>query len=576
MTRHITMAMILLTVVVVWGGPGALAQVRKTAALQVLPAVEPDTEVAVQVRKIAVDTLENYRNLATKRYLADKDEKALGELDELITAGQKKVSTGLRSTVFDEGVDELNRAYLKAKGLLGEMEPAGVANLYLGLAMGKAVLSDLDLATEYMMLFRNLLPDRKRSSVGYAKLFLEVFDRTQKELDKTRSFKVKIHTDPPGALVGVDGREWGRSPLEVSVTPGGHLVQVEQEGFYRGGWLKDPALHGKKWEVSLTPIESRSRFLEKQKRLLHHFAPDAFKAEEPPAGKKRRKKKKDKAVAAPRPIEDVEAELDSLRVLLKSDYLLFLAVTSSGASIRLRGAFLSRFGMFEIDQTTQRNSRIIESVRKIVLAATDLDKQKDTLVQLNKERQAAKLAAWANDLVGQMEDDRQELIRRSGMWKIVGQAKKAELFATTSADVLVLLEQTRQARADAVANPEEALARLDKHSEAWKQLGSKVRSLLAWDLEAAIRGRRVKRMKDLLESAGQKHLEVGELWDKKRELFDPKQAKDLDNELKQMGLTLAKLESGFRKAPLSVETKTSIYAMLLRQAELSRRLALKR
>ena len=58
------------------------AQTRKTAAVQVFPASANDVEVANQVRKIAVDTLENYRNLLTKRYLTDKNVKLAEELDK--------------------------------------------------------------------------------------------------------------------------------------------------------------------------------------------------------------------------------------------------------------------------------------------------------------------------------------------------------------------------------------------------------------------------------------------------------------------------------------------------------------
>jgi len=65
-----------------WAVPGVgAAQTRKTAAVQVFPAAQNDVEVANQVRKIAVDTFENYRNLLTKRYLTDKNVKLSEELD---------------------------------------------------------------------------------------------------------------------------------------------------------------------------------------------------------------------------------------------------------------------------------------------------------------------------------------------------------------------------------------------------------------------------------------------------------------------------------------------------------------
>ncbi|MBM4354507.1 MAG: PEGA domain-containing protein, partial [Deltaproteobacteria bacterium] len=346
-------AAVLLLGLLVFHASGAGAQEsarRKTVAIQVLPATEQDNELAVQVTKISLDTLENQRNMVTRRYLADKDVRAAEDLAKSITEATRKVSTAARSTVFDQGNEEIQGAYLLSKELLGELDVKLVADLYLGLAMAKAVLGESGLAGQYMAIFRNLVPDRSRQSVGYAKLFLDLFDSVEKQRAVGKK-RVMVTTEPPGVLVGIDGGTWGKSPLQVDLAPGGHLVQVEEEGYYRSGFLKDPKLDGDKWRITLRPIESRNRFLETRSRLLAHYFPPP----PPPPGKK-------KGPPPPEPLSADTAEmlLRSVTELLSADCLLFLGVTSEGDSMRLRGAFVSTFGVFAVDSLVPRDLKVIE------------------------------------------------------------------------------------------------------------------------------------------------------------------------------------------------------------------------
>jgi hypothetical protein len=43
--------------------------------------------------------------------------------------------------------------------------------------------------------------------------------------------KLKIDSDPPGALIYVDGEPWGPAPQEKDVLPGPHKVRLEKEGY---------------------------------------------------------------------------------------------------------------------------------------------------------------------------------------------------------------------------------------------------------------------------------------------------------------------------------------------------------
>jgi len=535
---------------------------RKTVAVQVMPALEQDGELAVQVTKIALDTLENQRNMVTRRFLADKDVRAAEDLGKAVTEANRKVSTGARSTVFDQGNEELQSAYLLSKELLGELDARQVAELYLGLAMAKAVLGEAGLAEEYMAIFRNLVPDRARQSVGYAKLFLDLFDTVEKKRAAGKK-RVTVTTEPPGVLVGIDGGNWGKSPLQVDLMPGGHLVQVEEEGYYRAGYLKDPKLDGDKWRLTLRPIESRTRFLDTRTRLLTHYLPPPA----PPAGKK-----KLPPPPAPLSADAVEANLRALSELLAADCLLFLGVTSEGNSMRLKGAFVSTFGIFQVDTLVARDLKVIESVRSVVMEASDLDRQKTQLAQLAGEQKLTRLTAWADELGNGMSGGEGSLMERARGWKTVGQPQKAELFAATAADVAVLKARVLAARARIAAEPDAARDALDQCATDWKVLEPKVRSLLAWDLDGAFRARQAKEIREMLDSGRSRFDTVRKLRSELRTSVDKNELKDMDKQLGMMEKSFNEAEALLRKDPLSPEAKRLIYRAVIAETELRRRL----
>ncbi len=536
---------------------------RKTVAVQVMPAVEQDGELAVQVTKIALDTLENQRNMVTRRYLADKDTRAAEELAKSIVEANRKISTGARSTVFDQGNEEIQGAYLRSKELLGELDAKLVADLYLGLAMAKAVLGEAGLAQEYMAIFRNLLPDRARQSVGYAKLFLDLFDTVEKTRAAGKK-RVTVTTEPAGVLVGIDGGTWGKSPLQLDLLPGGHLVQVEEEGYYRAGYIKDPKLDGDKWKITLRPIESRTRFLDTRNRLLSSYFPPPA----PPPGKK-------KTPPPPAPLSADESErlLSALSELLSADCLLFLGVTSEGGgSMRLRGAFVSTFGVFPVDTLVARDLKVIESVRAVVMEASDLERQKTQLAQLAGEKKLSRLSAWADELQGAMASGEGNLMDRARGWKTVGQPQKAELFAATAADVSVLKGRVLTARGRIAAEPDAARDALDLCATEWKVLEPKVRSLLAWDLEGAFRARQAKDIREMYDSARSRLDSVRKMRTELRTSVDKNELKDMDKQLGTVEKSLNDADGLLRKDPLSAEAKRQIYRAVLLETELRRRL----
>jgi hypothetical protein len=561
-------------VVLVAGVHPVLAQapVRKTVAVQVFPATEADTEVANQVRKIAVDTLENHRNMLTRRYLTDKDVKLAEEMEQLVDEANRKVSTGMRSTVFDEGVEELDTGYLKSKGALGELEVELVAKLYLGLCMAKAVLGNRALATDYMSLYVNLLPDKGRQSVGYNKLFLEIWDEAKARIDGAAKVKVTVVAEPPDALIGIDGKVWGRSPLEVELTAGSHLVQAEAEGYERGGWIKDPKLHGRGWKITLQPFANRTRYLDSEARLRRHFSP--VPAEDGAKKKKGRGRKKKEEPVQPLTADEAERLLLSLSELLSVDYLLYVTVATEGGSIRMRGAFATALGVLPVDAAVARDVRIIDSVREVLLKASDVAAQRKELASLEAAQQRERLARWADDLLADVDSATLTLGQRGKQWALVGQEKKAELFAQTAADTGAMARRLRSARELAVSDPERAREGISDVADEWKELEGKVRSLLAWDIERAIYGQRTREMRELEEDATQKLKDARALLDAKREKLAPKDHANFEKELQGLRKLLEEAHKLMLKDPVSTDARGRLYRILIKEAEIRRLLSL--
>ena len=552
---------------------GATADVkltRKSAAVEIMAASPADEEAAARVRKLVLSTLADYRNMLTRRYLTDKDAKAREALSELVDGGGKKVQTGLRSTVFDRGVEELNRSYLESKRLIGELDVALVANLYRGLAMAQVVLGDTELAQEYMFLFLNLAPATTRQSVAYSDGILAVYDKAAARLKEGGRHKVTIRTKPAGAPVMVDGTTRGVSPVDVELSGGGHLVQVEADGYYRGGWLKDPALHGKAWEVGLKSIESRSRYLSTLERLRVGYGGEPKQVKK----KKKRRKKRGREEEAP-PVVNKERLLYSLHDLLSADHLFFGVVSSGDTTITVRGAFVSSWGIVPIEENLPRDMAVIESVRKLVLDVSDTGKHKKAFADLAaREAHAGQMARYRK-MTGEMESGRRELLVRATKWDVLGESKKVELFATTAADVSVALEALRNAYEGSRLETAELRRELNRHAREWNTLQSKVRSLLAWDVDGAIKSRRIEEVKKLDARARKKLGVVKELAKEKDAVLEKKERRGLKKQLKMMDKWLKKAAKLMKKDPLQAEVRLILFRVLILEAELKRTLSLK-
>jgi len=477
----------------------------------------------------------------------------------------------MRGKVFDEGVEALDTAYLKSKGALGELEPELVQRLYVGLSMSKAVLGDRGLAVDYMTLFANMVGESGRRKVSYNNLFQEIWADAWKRVSDTDKFKVTINVEPAGALVGVDGKTWGKAPLEVELAAGSHLIQVEAEGYARAGWVKDPRLQGRNWNLKLAPYATRQRYLDTVARLGVHFSPP------PAAPVKKKRKRRGRKVPPPLPpiaADALEATVGSLAELLDVDYLLFVTVSTAGSGIHLKGVFYSVFGLHRVDEKVPRDAKIIESVRALLLAASDLEVLKKSLAEQRTEEQHRRLVRWADDLLEGISGSRSMLMRRVEQWELVGEKKKAVLFAATAGDVAALEAQARQARAGASSDPQGTRKNLDGVATAWKNLEPKVRSLLAWDIERALAAMKGEQLSTMKEAAVERLEGLQELLAEKSDRLEKTARRTFNKDMKDMAKWVKSADKLLARDPLSNEARGLLYRILLKEAEIRRLLKL--
>lgn len=539
---------------------------RKSVAVEILPASPADREAVGQIKRIVVKTLEEYRNMLTRRFLTDKDQKAAEQLKLLVEEGNKQVQVGKQNSTFDTGERNLNKAYLKAKGLLGELDADLVASLYRGMALAQVVLKNPSLAGQYMAVLLNLKPGTTRRSLQYTEEFAKTYDRVMERLKAGGKTAVEVACDVPEAVLRVDGKVLKGNPATVSVTVGGHLVQAEADGFYRAGWIKDPTLAGDRWEIALRPIESRERYVTITRQLIEAYG---GQTEEKPSKRSRWKKKKVEAQVDPEPL------LHSLHRLFRSDHLFFSVVKVRGDKVIFEGAYVSSWGIVPFKEVVSRDATIIGAVRKSVLAVSDVGKHRLAHLDRKSQREQAQVEAIRSQLENDMSHARNELTRRSHQWKTLGEDRKATLFAHTAREVAGLQSGLSEALAGAEGDYQQQHKALRPVRQEWQTLESKVRSLLAWDVAGALKAAQLKKAARLRNSADEKLAALKTLLKDKQGSLEKKEARAWSKRMRDIANWLKKADRLARKNPMEPKARQLILKALLHEAEMTRQLSLR-
>lgn len=170
---------------------------------------------------------------------------AVAEARAAIAAGAVRVETLAGFRRVRDQVDEGWRAYLRvaievaAQRLASartEAEPLvalpGGAELYADAALRLgAVLGHLGRAAESRAILQLALaldPDRPITLAEFSPDVVALVD--QARASPRTMQKLRVTTSPPGAIVAIDGKEVGRSPIELDVSRGQHVVVARAQG----------------------------------------------------------------------------------------------------------------------------------------------------------------------------------------------------------------------------------------------------------------------------------------------------------------------------------------------------------
>ena len=382
-TCSLVVSLLAFCFVALWSAPAAAQETKEetpyTVGLQLVPSRSEDAAITRQVTRLFVQVLEQERKFRAHGFLKAKKTEEQARLARLLDSGIRKLSPAIFGKVYLEGKKEIEEAFLMGRRLLAELNPAAIGDLYRGMRMLQAMEGNLSLATGYWMTFLNLRPEESRTSRMYHKRYLELFDKAQGRYEEDGKYQVTLTVEPADAQVTLDGERINVKDSPFELWGGGHLIQVEKEGYYRGGWIKDPSLHGTRWELTLTPIESRPRQVEYVKRLKQRYSQ-----------------------SAPTPNDEVRRWLYDLRAIFQSDALLFLVVSATKDRVLLRGAFVSSFDAFSLERTLPRDATILDGVRNVILEVTDIEGQKDTAARREKKREHEELSKWGASLAQEL------------------------------------------------------------------------------------------------------------------------------------------------------------------------------
>jgi hypothetical protein len=267
--------------------------------------------------------------------------------------------------------------------------------------------------------------------------------------------------------------------------------------------------------------------------------------------------------------------LETVRTILGADSILYICVGSAGNSMRLTGEFRSAWGSLSVNDEVPRDLNVVESVKGVVLKYTDVVKQKEEAKAAALQKEKDDYAAWVAGVTAALDLAERELMVRGRKWEIAGEAKKAELFGRTAGEVAALRQCAAAAEETRLADAEAGKKAFSGCTREWELLEPKVRSLLAWDVDAAVRAKEVREIEALSARAATGLAEVRKLFNEKKPLLAKPEAKRFGDEVKGLEKAMKEADKLGRKDPLSRERRRLLYKVLITEAELTRLLSLR-
>jgi hypothetical protein len=282
---------------------------KQRIALFVLPQKGTSTEVSTVIQTLVrqqLAELEQVRVLtgspdpitSVAAKLRSEVENAYRALNDRKYAG----SLGLFQTVY--------QAIIRYEG---PFEQRLMARTVKGLAVSLAATGNTTKAKEMMRTGFNLWPGQAAGDYAYTLAVQNLFKEVEKEFEGAAAGKIDIVSEPPGAVVRVNGTVKGYTPYTVEEAPAGpSWVSVQLDGHIRQGTFVDVASgkmagHG----FALQPVRNEAAYKTLMRNVWRTFT---------------RERK-------------VGTALEDLRTFLRADGIIFLQLTAR-RSYALKGWYV--------------------------------------------------------------------------------------------------------------------------------------------------------------------------------------------------------------------------------------------
>jgi len=222
----------------VWVGfvtaPEAMAASKRTA-VHVWPQSSRDKEAADQIETLLWNSLKKRELGVSARFLPETKPGILDGLQEMLDGAKDLLIQDPKGRRNPEFRQKAEGAFFKIKGDLANVSIGDLCLVHQLVAIGAFRDQQEDVTRRYLSACLNVIPEAYGNASTMA-MDMERF-ATQFEVDWQISPKAQAHVEsnPPGAVVEIDGKKVGVTPYTEKLKPGLHFVRLFHEGYFPAG-----------------------------------------------------------------------------------------------------------------------------------------------------------------------------------------------------------------------------------------------------------------------------------------------------------------------------------------------------
>ncbi|NUN16090.1 MAG: PEGA domain-containing protein [Myxococcales bacterium] len=216
--------------------PSASAQIPMS--IFVWPKSEKDTEAGTQMETLAHHAAKTIANAYPVRFVARRDSNS-EPLLAAITKAQELLRMDKTGRRAPELLELATTAYQLGRNELESISLTDLAEIFRLMGIASYLTGQKQLAGDYATAYFHMFS-------GGTDLEWAEFPETQAlalsvqtELKTRAPGSLKLETIPSGAVVELDGKGRGVTPLTVDVPPGLHYVRFSADGYYSKAWIAE-------------------------------------------------------------------------------------------------------------------------------------------------------------------------------------------------------------------------------------------------------------------------------------------------------------------------------------------------